>query len=97
MNYSHLSPVSDRLVEAVKVSHFQTLGRKLKLHTSEKTPDLKDVDIAIVGVLEARNSIDHIEKSFNLTEIRQSFYGLFPGNWTAQICRLRRYFDGCER
>jgi hypothetical protein len=78
MNYSLLSPVSDRLVEAVKVSHFQTLGRKLKLHTSEISPDLKDVDIAIVGVLESRNSNDHVEQSFNLTEIRQSLYGLFP-------------------
>ena len=70
MNYSLLSPISDRVVEALKVSHFQTLGRKLRLHTSETTPDLKGIDIAIVGVLEARNSNDHVEQSFNSTEIR---------------------------
>ena len=96
MNYSLLSPVSDRLVEAVKVSHFQTLGRKLKLHTSETTPDLKGVDIAILGVLEARNSIDYIDQSFNLTEIRQSFYSLFPGNWTAQIADLGDILMGAD-
>ena len=96
MNYSLLSPVSDRLVEAVKVSHFQTLGRKLKLHTSKTTPDLKGVDIAIVGVLEARNSIDYIDQSFNLTEIRQSFYGLFPGNWTVQIADLGDILMGAD-
>ena len=88
MNYSLLCPVSNRLVEAIDLSHFQTLGRKLKLHTTKNTPNLDGVRIALFGVLELRNSSDCIENSFNLNQIRESFYGLFPGNWSSQIADL---------
>ena len=77
MNTNLLSPISDRLVEVLKLSHFQTLGRKLKIHESDNFPDLEGVDIAIVGVLESRNSENCLETSFNLTEIRNSLYRLF--------------------
>ena len=43
MNYDLLSPISDRLVEDVKLSHFQTFGRNLKLHTSEIIPNLDKI------------------------------------------------------
>ena len=88
MNTNLLSPISDRLVEVLKLSHFQTLGRKLKIHESDNFPDLEGVDIAIVGVLESRNSENYLETSFNLTEIRNSLYRLFPGNWSSQIADL---------
>lgn len=88
MNYDLLSPISDRLVEDVKLSHFQTFGRNLKLHTSEIIPNLDKIDIAIVGVLDYRNSEHHLDNESNINEIRRSLYALFPGNWTSNIADL---------
>ena len=88
MDFSLLSPVSNRLFEAIELSHFQSLGRKLKIHTSQRKPDLEDVNIAIFGVLETRNATDDIGETFRLDEVRKSLYSLFPGNWSANIADL---------
>lgn len=88
MNYDLISPISDRLVEDVKLSHFQTFGRNLKLHTSKIIPDLDKIDIAIFGVLDCRNSEDNLGNQSNINEIRRSLYALFPGNWTSNIADL---------
>ena len=88
MDFSVLSPISDRLFESVGMSHFQSLGRKLKLHTSQALPDLENVNIAIFGVPETRNAVNDIGSSFQLDEVRQSLYALFPGNWNVIIADL---------
>ena len=88
MDFSTLSPISDRLLETIKMSHYQSLGRKLKLHTAHSIPDLSTVRIAIFGVLETRNATDHIGESFALTEVRKAFYSLFPGNWNTKVADL---------
>ena len=88
MDFNLLSPVSSLLVDDIKLSHHQTLGRKIKLHTNEIQPELENVHIAIIGVLEYRNSVDYIEQILNLNEIRKSLYNLFPGNWSSKIIDL---------
>ena len=88
MDFSTLSPISDRLLETIKMSHYQSLGRKLKLHTAHSIPDLSTVRIAIFGVLETRNATDHIGESFALTEVRKALYSLFPGNWNTEVADL---------
>ncbi|MBK86535.1 MAG: arginase [Flavobacteriaceae bacterium] len=88
MNYDLLSPISDRLAEDVKLSHFQTFGRSLKLHSSKIIPDLDKIDIAIIGVLDYRNSEHNLGNQSNINEIRRSLYALFPGNWTSNIADL---------
>ena len=82
------------LVDEIKLSHFQTLGRKLKIHTHSIKPDLEGIKIAIFGVMESRNSINFLEQTLNLNEIRKSFYGLFPGNWTSKIADLGDIITG---
>ena len=94
MDYNLLSPVSDILVDDIKLSHLQTLGRKLKIHTNTIKPDLEGINIVILGVLESRNSINYLEQTLNLNEIRKSFYGLFPGNWTSKIADLGDIVNG---
>lgn len=88
MDFSTLSPISDRLLESVELSHYQSLGRKLKLHTNQSLPDLSEVKIAIIGVLETRNAINHIGQSFQFNEVRKALYTLFPGNWNTPIADL---------
>lgn len=96
MDFSLLSPVSDRLLESIKLSHFQSLGRNLKLHTSQTLPVLEDVNIAIFGVLETRNATDYIGETFQLDEVRKSLYSLFPGNWSVNIVDLGDLKNGAS-
>ena len=88
MDYSFLSPVQDRLVDELELLHDQTIGKKLKIHSTTLEPSLEGVKMAIVGVLESRNSVDYIGEEFQFTEIRKAFYKLFPGNWSHQIADL---------
>ena len=74
MDYNLLSPVSDILVDDIKLSHFQTLGRKLKIHTHTIKPDLEGINIAILGVLESRNSINYIEQTYPNRPVRVEVY-----------------------
>ena len=88
MDFSFLTPVQDRLVEQLELQHSQVIGQSLRIHTATVEPDLKGVKMAIVGVLESRNSVDYIGQDFQLLEIRKAFYKLFPGNWTHNIADL---------
>jgi len=88
MDFSFLTPVQDRLVEQLELQHSQVIGQSLRIHTATVEPDLKGVKMAIVGVLESRNSVDYIGQDFQLSEIRKAFYKLFPGNWTHNIADL---------
>lgn len=89
MNFNFLSPVSDSVLAHIQLQAKQCLGRKLKIHSSQYgIPDLDDVKIAIIGVLENRNDINYLGEDFNLDEIRKMFYSLFPGSWTTEIADL---------
>ena len=89
MNFNFLSPVSDLVLAHNELLSTQALGRKLKIHSLQNgIPDLDEVDIAIIGVLENRNDINYIGEEFQLNEIRKSFYSLFPGSWNTTIADL---------
>ena len=89
MNFNFLSPVSDLVLAHKELLPLQTLGRKIKVHSSQQgIPDLEDVKIALIGVLENRNDINYIGEEFSLNEIRKSFYSLYPGNWNLEIADL---------
>ncbi|MDG1728513.1 MAG: formimidoylglutamase [Algibacter sp.] len=89
MNFNFLSPVSDSVLAHNELLSGQALGRKLKMHSAQYgMPDLDDINIAIIGVLENRNDINYIGEEFQLNEIRKSFYGLFPGSWNTNVADL---------
>jgi arginase family enzyme len=89
MNFNFLSPVSDSVLAHNELLPAQALGRKLKIHSAQHgIPDLDDVNIAILGVLENRNDVNYIGEEFQLNEIRKSFYGLFPGSWNTTVADL---------
>lgn len=88
MDYSFLTPVQDRLIDQLALQHSQVIGQTLRIHTTALEPDLEGVKMAIVGVLESRNSIDSIGENFQIIGIRKAFYKLFPGNWTHDIADL---------
>ena len=89
MNFNFLSPVSDLVLAHNELLSEQTLGKKIKIHSKQKgIPDLDNIDMAIVGVLETRNDIDYIGEAFNLDEVRNALYSLFPGSWHKNIVDL---------
>lgn len=89
MDFNFLSPVSELVLAHNALYSTQVLGRKLKIHSEQHgIPDLDDVNIAIIGVLENRNDVNYIGEDFSLDEIRKSFYGLFPGSWNTVIADL---------
>ena len=89
MNFNFLSPIPELVLAHNELLHMQALGRKIKKHTAAGgTPDLDNVRIAILGVLENRNDVDHIGETIQLNEIRKALYGLFPGNWSVQMADL---------
>ena len=89
MNFNFLSPVQDLVIAHNELISTQVLGRKLKIHSQlHGIPELDDVQIAIVGVLENRNDVDYIGEEFQLSEIRKSLYALFPGNWHLTLADL---------
>jgi len=88
MDFSFLSPVQDRLVDQLELQHSQTIGKKLRIHSAAIEPNLEGVKMAIVGVLETRNSVDYIGEELQLHEIRKAFYKLFPGNWMHNVADL---------
>lgn len=89
MNFNFLSPVSDLVLAHNELLSSQALGRRFKIHSLQNgIPDLDDVDIAILGVLENRNDVNYIGEEFHLDDIRKSLYGLFPGSWNTTIADL---------
>jgi len=89
MNFNFLSPVQDLVLAHNELLSTQVLGRKFRIHSKQKgIPDLQDVKIAIIGVLENRNDFNYIGEEINLNEIRKSLYTLFPGNWHATVADL---------
>lgn len=89
MNFNFLSPVSDSVLAHKELLSQQALGRKIKIHSKQEgLPDLDNVDIAVIGVLENRNDIDYIGEEISFIEIRKTLYNLYPGNWKKTIADL---------
>jgi arginase family enzyme len=89
MDFQFLSPVDEVLIEEISSQGKHTLGSQIKMHTlNSGIPDLKNIEIAIVGV--AENRLDHNQEDdfLNFNNIRRSFYSLFPGNWNLKLADL---------
>ncbi|OWP84069.1 arginase [Flavobacterium davisii] len=87
MVFDFLKPLDvDLLIDLYGFSE-ATLGRKIQFNTAEEFPDLREVSIAIVGVLEERGN-EKENRNLDLSSIRKSLYALYPGNWNANIVDL---------
>lgn len=89
MNFDFLSPVSDSVMAHSTLLSPQALGRKILIHSKQNgIPDLNQVKLVVIGVLENRNHSDYIGDDVCLDHVRKSFYQLFPGNWETNIADL---------
>lgn len=95
MAFNFLSPVSDEVLAHNELLSEQTLGKKLRIHSKQQgIPDLDEVKIAILGVLENRNDVDYMGDDIHFNNIRRTLYSLFPGNWHNDIADLGDILQG---
>jgi len=89
MNPNFFAPIEDSLAAHLVSNSSACLGRKIQIHShQEGFPDLENVQIAIFGVNEDRNSQDNFGCGEDLLIIREKFYQLFPGKWHTNIADL---------
>lgn len=89
MNQDLLAPIKDSVVAHSVLQSTSTLGQNIQIHSIEEGfPDLENVQIAIFGVQEDRNSQDNFGCGEDLHFIREKFYQLFPGKWHTNIADL---------
>jgi arginase family enzyme len=95
MNFDFLTPIKDTIIAHLVLQSAQSLGRNIAVHSTQNGfPDLQNVQIAIVGVLEDRNAEDNLGCGENLQAIRKQLYQLFPGNWHTNIADLGNIIKG---
>ncbi|MFN7099597.1 MAG: formimidoylglutamase [Flavobacterium sp.] len=87
MEFDFLKPIDSDVLDFIGNLTTQQLGSKVVLHTADQFPDLDQVQIAILGVLDNRGDRNAISE-VDLNPIRKQFYSLFPGNWDASIADL---------
>ncbi|WP_304198978.1 formimidoylglutamase [Flavobacterium alvei] len=93
MEFDFLKPLDNEILEIIKGFSSQQLGNKVVFHTAKEFPDLNQVSLAIIGVLENRGDANQTQE-VDLTHIRKELYGLFPGNWNTSIADLGDIVEG---
>jgi arginase family enzyme len=88
MEFDFLSPVDNEIIQYINGLSSQHLGSKVVFHTDKDFPDIDQVKIAIIGVLENRGAVNYTDNEVNLEAIRKELYTLFPGNWQSSIADL---------
>ena len=89
MNADFLTPVKDSVVAHSVLLPPNSLGAIMQVYTqTDGFPDLKGINIAILGVEEDRNTEDNLGSGKDLHHIRRHLYQLFPGNWNTSIADL---------
>ncbi len=93
MEFNFLQPVSNELLSFKESLTSQHLGSKILLHTKKGFPNLENINIALIGVLENRDE-EGFPNKVDLSQVRKQLYDLFPGNWITQIADLGDILPG---
>ena len=89
MNRNYLSPIKEAVFENLESQSPLCLGKNIRIHSEEEGfPELENVQLAIFGVQEDRNSENNFGCGEDLHIIRNKFYQLFPGDWQTEIADL---------
>ena len=93
MEFDLLKPLDNEILQFIKEFSSQQLGSKVAFHTDNDFPEVSKIRIAIIGVLENRNS-DQKNLIVNLSPIRRELYQLYTGNWQTNIVDLGDILNG---
>ena len=76
MSLELLVPIDNEPLLGISLLPKQVLGKNIKLHTeSAGIPELKGLDIAIIGISEYRNSF-FANTQYDINAFRKEFYAL---------------------
>ena len=96
MSLELLFPVDNHAIEGLSMLPKQVIGKNIDIHTVESgLPELKGLQIAIIGLSEQRNSF-FANPQYNVNQFRQAFYELYPGNWNLKIADLGDLSNGAK-
>ncbi len=82
-------PIDDSKLQSSKTKHPLVLGRVIKAYTAKRGfPELKNIDIAIIGVNEDRGTKENEGCSLAPDYVRKHLYQLYQGPFMAHIADL---------
>lgn len=93
MEFDFLVPIDNEIIDFKSELSPHQIGGVIALHTEDVFPDLSEIKIALIGVLENRGDVD-AQFAVDLTAVRKSLYGLFMGNWKMGIADLGDILPG---
>lgn len=93
MEFEFLSPVEPNIIEFAASLSQKQLGSTLVKNLINNFPDLTNIKIAIVGVLENRNDAE-ATSAVDVSHIRKEIYQLYPGNWENIVADLGDVHQG---
>nr|WP_315156549.1 formimidoylglutamase [uncultured Flavobacterium sp.] len=93
MEFDFLVPIDNEIIDFKSELSPHQIGGIIALHTEDAFPDLSEIKIALIGVLENRGDVD-AQFAVDLTAVRKSLYGLFMGNWKMGIADLGDILPG---
>ncbi|WP_298767135.1 formimidoylglutamase [uncultured Polaribacter sp.] len=89
MNTDFLTPIKESVLAHLVMQSASSFGQNIQVHSTEAGfPDLENVQLAIFGVQEDRNSHNNFGCGEGLSHIRKKLYQLFPGKWQTNIADL---------
>lgn len=93
MEFDFLVPVNKEILALSKDFSSHQIGGSLLVHTEEEFPDLNQVKIALIGVLESRGN-ENNPSIVDLKGVRKAIYELYKGNWNMGIADLGDILPG---
>ncbi len=97
MSFEILLPVDDAVVAHTALLSEQSLGKNVTMHSKQLgVPEIEIAQLAIIGVLEDRNTVDNFGSGKDLSAVRKNLYELYNGNWFANIIDLGNIPPGNE-
>lgn len=96
MSLDLLLPVNNEAIIGLSMLPKQVVGKNIGIHTVESgLPELKGLEIAIIGLSEQRNSF-FANPLYDVNQFRRAFYELYPGNWNIKIADLGDLSNGAK-
>jgi len=96
MSLDLLLPVNNEVISGLSMLPKQVVGKNIDIHTVESgLPELKGLEIAIIGLSEQRNSF-FANPVYDVNQFRRTFYELYPGNWNIKIADLGDLSNGAK-
>ena len=96
MSLELLVPVDNEATIGLSMLPKQVFGKNIAIHTQRSgLPELKGLQIAIIGLSELRNSF-FPNSQYDLSQFRKALYELYPGNWNIKIADLGDLPNGAK-